>query len=57
MNYQLYQLKKQVEELKNELKSAEFDRFGDEKNRGIFRKLYTENLIDKDGKHVNNENH
>ena len=57
MNYQFYQLKKQVEELKDELKSAEFDRFEAEKNRDILGRLYDENLIDKDGKPINNENY
>ena len=57
MNYQLYQLKKQVDELKDKLKSAAFDRFEAEKNRDILGRLHDENLIDKDGKPVNNENH
>ena len=52
-----YQLKKQVEELKDELNSTEFDRFKIGMNRDILGRLYDENLIYKDGKPVNNENH
>ena len=52
-----YRPKKQVEELKDEQKSAEYDRFEAEKNWDILGRLNDENLIDKDVKPISNKNH
>ena len=57
MNYQLYQLKKQVENFKDKLNVVRFDRFEVKKNKNILGRLYDENLFDEDGKLINNENH
>ena len=50
MDNQIYQLKREVEALKDELKTAEFDRFEADKNRDILATLYEQNLIDREGK-------
>ena len=52
MDIQIYQLKREVADLKDELKAAEFDRFDAENIREILPTLYDQNLIDKDGKLV-----
>ena len=50
MDNQIYQLKRELEVLKDELKTAEFDRFEADKNRDILATLYEQNFIDREGK-------
>ena len=49
MSDQIYQLKKQVEALKDDLKSAELEYLESKKNRDILANLYDKNVIDQEG--------
>ena len=49
---QIYQLKREVENLKDKLQVTEFDIHEAEKNRDILAKLNEQNIIDDNGKPV-----
>ena len=52
MNYQIYQLKREVEDLKNELLLAEQSKNEAEKNKEILAQLFENNIIDGEGKPI-----
>ena len=49
MSDQVYQLKKQVEALKDDLKAAELEYLESTKNRDILANIYDKNVIDQEG--------
>ena len=51
-NNQVYQLKREVEDLKAELVLAEQNKYEAEKNKEMLSQLYENNIIDEDGKPI-----
>ena len=52
MNYQIYQLKREVEDLKNELLLAEQSKNQADKNKEILAQLYEHNIIHREVKPI-----
>ena len=51
-NNQVYQLKREVEDLKAEFVLAEQNKYEAEKNKEMLSQLYENNIIDEDGKPI-----
>ena len=52
MNNQIYQLKKEVEDLRNELLISESKKLEADKNRDLLAMLYDKKIIDDEGKPI-----
>ena len=52
MNNQIYQLKKEVEDLRNELLISESEKLEADKNRDLLAMLYDKKIIDDEGKPI-----